>query len=203
MLFGPHLDQVIYCIWCINYIQLFFRERERDTFDVILCTVHTYMITYPISKKGGDTFPFFVCLDHRRGSIQVLDGKAPDPQGTMRDVVHLVSARVLFVLLLLSFRKQMKGVGCYGLLMFKRVWLCLPGVIFIKKACVFCVFSNSGKKKLTRWNIFGWRLGRWVSCWKGWCWGTVFTEVSQWKWRCVWLGKIDVERCLWLKDVEI
>ena len=146
------------------------------------------MISISHLKKRG------VCLDHRRGSIQVLDGKAPDPQGTMRDVVHLVSARVVVVFLLLSFRKQMKGVGCYGLLMFKRVWLCLLGGWLLERLVFFfCVFSNSGKKQLTRWNIFGWRLGRWVSCWKEWCWGTVFTEVSQWKWRCVWLGKLKLK----------
>lgn len=75
----------------------------------------TYIYIYlhiPSQEKGGDTVPSVVCLDHRRGSIQVLDGKAPDPQGTMRDVVHLVLPRFglgFVVVLLLSFPETNEG----------------------------------------------------------------------------------------------
>ena len=187
-----------YCIWCINYIQLFL-EREIYIYTYIRCNImySTYIYYDYIShlNKGGDNFPSVVCLDHHRGSIQVLDGKAPDPQGTMRDVVHLVLPRFglgFVVVLSLSFRKQMKGVGCYGLvLVFEEFGYVCRGDEYQKGLCFFCVFKFREEaidqvNHLRMEVKMSFLLKRMMFRFLRW----VFTEVSQWKWRCFWLGKL-------------
>ena len=166
-------------------------------------TTYIYDFNIPSQEKGGDNFPSVVCLDHRRGSIQVLDGKAPDPQGTMRDVVHLVSARVVVVFLLLSFRKQMKGVGCYGLLMFKKVWLCLLGGWLLERLVFFLCFFKFREEAIDQMKHLRMEVRKMSFLLKRMMLRDGFYRSISMKMTMCLIGKIDVERWLCLKDVEI
>ena len=167
-----------YCIWCINYIQLFL-ERDIYTYTYIRCNImySTYIYYDYIShlNKGGWQLSIRCVF----GSPQRFHPSA-GWQSTRSSRNHercsaprFTPFRLGLCCCVVTFfpetnegsRVLWVGVG------FWRVWLCLPGGWVSKRLVFFLCFSNSGKKQLTRWTIFGWRL-RWVSCWKEWCSGS-------------------------------
>lgn len=90
----------------------------------------------------------------------------------------------------------MKGVGCYGLLMFKRVWLCLPGGIFIKKACVFCVFFKFREEEIDQMKHLRMEVRKMSFLLKRMMLRDGFYGSISMKMTMCLIGKIDVERCL-------